>query len=67
MDRIGEIGWCRFKMEGKRRQKGEPLVVTKKWVESTSKGGLVSKRKANVQKRRKKVSQSRREIQKQER
>ncbi len=31
-------------MEGKRRQKGERLIVTIKWVESTSKGrGLFPK------------------------
>ncbi len=29
-------------MEGKRRQKGEQLIITKKRVESTSKGGGVS-------------------------
>ncbi len=37
-DGIGEVRQCRFKMEGKRRQKGERLIITKKWVESTSKG-----------------------------
>ena len=36
---ISEVRRCRFKMEGKRRQKGERLIITKKRVESTSKGG----------------------------
>ncbi len=39
MGGIGEVRTRRFKMEGKRRQKGERLIVTKKRVESTSKAG----------------------------
>ncbi len=35
-------------MEGKRRQKGERLTVAKKQVESMSKTGLISKRKAST-------------------
>ncbi len=31
-------------MEGKRRQKGERLIITKKQVESTSKGGQKCRR-----------------------
>ncbi len=38
-DGNGEVRLYRFKMEGKRRQKGERLIITKKQVESTRKGG----------------------------
>ncbi len=55
MDGIGEVRRCRFKMEGKKRQKGERLIITKKRVESMSiGGGLVFKRKAKVWSRRQK-------------
>ncbi len=52
MDGIGEVRRCKFKMGGKRRQKGERLIIAKEWVELTSKGGVVFKRKAKVQNRR---------------
>ena len=35
-DGISEVRQYRFKMEGKRRQKGEQLIITKKQVELTS-------------------------------
>ncbi len=44
-DEIGEVRQCRFKMEGKRRQKGERLIITKKRVESTSKGRVSFQKK----------------------
>ncbi len=59
MDGIGEVRQCRFKMEGKRRQKGQRLIITKKRVESTSK---VFKRKAKVRNKRQKFLRT--EIQK---
>ncbi len=36
VDGIGEVRQYRFKMEGKRMQKGERLIITKKLVELTS-------------------------------
>ncbi len=38
-DGIGKLRRCRIKMEGKRRQKGKRLIISKKRVELTSKGG----------------------------
>ncbi len=38
-DGNGEVRRYRFKMEGNRRQKGKRLIITKKQVESTRKGG----------------------------
>ncbi len=55
-DGIGAVRPCRFTMEGKRKQKGERLIITKKRVESTNKGGLVFKRKAKVRNRRQSFS-----------
>ncbi len=50
MGGIGEVRPRRFKKEGKRRQKGKRLIVTKKRVESTVKAEAVSKRKVKVRK-----------------
>ncbi len=47
MGGIDEVRPRRFKMEGKRRQKGERLIVTKKQEESTKAG--VSFRKYEIE------------------
>ncbi len=36
--RFREVKLCRFKMDGRRRQKGERLIITETLVELTSKG-----------------------------
>ncbi len=48
MGGIGEVRRRRFKMEQKRRQKGERLIIIKKRVESMSKEFPKGKRKYGI-------------------